>query len=202
MLSFVSCVFPIHSQPSPIVEVKLAFPSSNPPLPSSLSSSLGWELPGSAISSSKPRCRGKTGQMAAFPKEKNPWRSFVKISDWLWKKMCQKITMFLCFFFEFGYIHLRYHLVTWVIVCTILSNKRGTEFIPIHLFPWGEVSLYRFHWWDRCHWTTARCWYGRRKWWTWTNTESDPWLEELLVSENSIWGFPKMLVPNNHWFSY
>ena len=37
------------------VEVKRAFPSSNPRPRSSLSSSLVWELPGYAISSSKPR---------------------------------------------------------------------------------------------------------------------------------------------------
>ena len=60
----------IHNQ---MVEVKLAFPSSNPPLRSSLSSSLGWELPGSAISSSKPRCRGKS---AKWPRAKKKTKIF------------------------------------------------------------------------------------------------------------------------------
>lgn len=108
-------------------------------------------------------------------KRKNPVKIFCEdIRLTLKKNVSKNHHVSLLFFFEFGYIHLRYHLVTWVIVCTILSNKRGTEFIPIHLFPWGEVSLYRFHWWDRCHWTTARCWHGWWKWWTWTDAESEP----------------------------
>ena len=96
------------------IEVKLAFLSSNPPPPSSLSSSLVWELPGYAIFSNKPRRVSEWNVIEWYWKiiEWNVYWMYIEgvlnVSNLYWMYIIINIYIYI-------YIHIGY---TWV-------KKRG-----------------------------------------------------------------------------